>query len=138
LTALVNAASLARQIPAVYVVEDGHWIDEVSESMIADFLAVIPHTPSLVLVTYRPEYEGALARVPGAQTVALAPLSDTETAALVSELLGPSPSVATVGETITERAAGAPLFTEEMVRDLAERGVLRGKPRRLCIDGTGR
>ena len=63
----------------VYVVEDVHWIDEVSESMIADFLTVIPQTPSLVLATYRPEYEGALARVHGAQTIALAPLSDPET-----------------------------------------------------------
>ena len=84
LTALVNAASLARETPAVYVVEDAHWIDEVSESMLADFLTVIPQTPSLVLVTYRPEYEGALTRVHGAQTIALAPLSDSETAALVS------------------------------------------------------
>src|SRR3984957_2415600 len=32
LTALVNAASLARQTPAVFVVEDVHWIDEASES----------------------------------------------------------------------------------------------------------
>ena len=60
LTALINTASLAREAPAVYVIEDAHWIDEVSESMIAEFLTVIPQTPSLVLVTYRPEYEGAL------------------------------------------------------------------------------
>jgi len=126
LTALVNAASLARETAAVYVIEDAHWIDEVSESMITDFVTVIPQTPSLVLVTYRPEYRGALAQVPGAQTVALAPLSDTETAALVSELLGPDRSVVAVGETITERAAGTPFFAEEMVRELAERGVLRG------------
>ncbi|MGB8211145.1 MAG: adenylate/guanylate cyclase domain-containing protein, partial [Mycobacterium sp.] len=84
LTALVNAASLSREAPAVYVVEDAHWIDEVSESMLADFLTVIPQTPSLMLVTYRPEYEGALTRVHGAQTIALGPLSDPETAALVS------------------------------------------------------
>jgi predicted ATPase len=68
LTALVNATSLASQTPAVYVIEDAHWIDEVSESMLADFLTVIPQTPSLVLVTYRPEYEGALTRIHGAQT----------------------------------------------------------------------
>jgi hypothetical protein len=128
LTALVNAASLARQAPAIYVIEDAHWIDEVSESMIADFLTVIPQAPSLVLVSYRPEYEGALARMHGAQTVALAPLSDSETAALVSELLGPDPSVITVGQTITQRAAGTPFFAEEIVRELAERGVLRGQP----------
>jgi predicted ATPase len=34
LTALVNAASLASQTPAMYVIEDAHWIDEVSESML--------------------------------------------------------------------------------------------------------
>ncbi len=126
LTALVNAASVARETPAIYVVEDAHWIDEVSESMLADFLTVIPQTPSLVLVTYRPEYEGALTRVHGAQTIALAPLSDSETAALVSELLGPDPSISRLGQTIAERAAGNPFFAEEIVRELAERGVLRG------------
>ncbi len=127
LTALLNAASLARETPAVYVVEDAHWIDEVSESMIADFLTVIPQTPSLVLATYRPEYEGALARVHGAQIIALAPLSDSETAALVSELLGPDPSNGALGKTIAERAAGNPFFAEEIVWDLAERGVLQGQ-----------
>jgi adenylate cyclase len=48
LTALVNAVALARQTPGVYVV---HWIDEVSESMLADFLAVIPQTLALVFPT---------------------------------------------------------------------------------------
>src|SRR6201987_917002 len=126
LTALLNAASLARETPAVYVVEDAHWIDEVSESMLADFLTVISQGPSLFLVTYRPEYEGALSRVHGAQTIALAPLSDSETAALVSQLLGPHPSVGGLATMIAERAAGNPFFAEELVRELAERGVLRG------------
>ena len=128
LTALVNAASLARQVPTVYVIEDAHWIDEVSESMLADFFTVIPQTPSLVLVTYRPECRGALTRVIGAQTIALAPLSDSETAALVCELLGSDPSVTGFVIMIAERAAGNPFFAEEMVRELAERGVLRGEP----------
>jgi adenylate cyclase len=126
LTALVNAASLARQAPAVYVIEDAHWIDEISESMLADFVTVIPQTPSLVLVTYRPEYRGALSRVPGAQGIALGPLSDSETTALLSELLGPDSSVGGLATVIAERAAGNPFFAEEMVRDLAERGVLAG------------
>ena len=128
LTALLNAASLARETPAVYVVEDAHWIDDVSESMLADLLQVIPQTPSLVLVTYRPEYNGALTREPGAQTIALAPLRDSETAALVAQLLGPDPSVGRLGQTVTDRAAGNPFFAEEIVRELAERGVLRGGP----------
>ena len=127
LTALVNTAALARENPAVYVIEDAHWIDEVSESMIADFLNVIPQTPSLVLVTYRPEYRGALSQVADAQTIVLSPLRDSEAAALVSELLGPDPSVGALGQKIAERAAGNPFFAEEMVRELAERGVLRGE-----------
>jgi class 3 adenylate cyclase len=127
LTALVNAASLARETPAVYVVEDAHWIDAISESMLADFLRVIPQTPSLVLVTCRPEYRGALTQVAGAQTVALGPLSDSETAVLVADLLGPDPTVGEVGQTIVERAAGNPFFAEEIVRELAQRGVLRGE-----------
>ena len=127
LTALVNAASLARQAPAVYVIEDTHWIDEVSESLLADFLTVMPQTRSLVLVIYRPEYRGALTRVADAHTIALTPLSDSETAALVSELLGPHPSNGALGRRIVERAAGNPFFVEEIVRELAERGVLRGE-----------
>jgi class 3 adenylate cyclase len=126
LTALVNAASLAREAPAVYVVEDAHWIDEVSESTLADFLTVIPQTPALTLVTYRPEYRGALAQVADAQTLALTPLSHAETAALITELLGPDPSVDALGETIVDRAAGNPFFAEEIVRELAERDVLQG------------
>ena len=126
LTALLNSAQLARSEPALFVVEDAHWIDEVSESMIADFLAVIPQTPSLVLVTYRPEYQGALAHVAGAQTIALAPLSDAETSTLLTELLGPDASVGQIGEMIAGRAAGNPFFAEEITRDLAERGVLVG------------
>jgi class 3 adenylate cyclase len=104
LTALVNAASLARKTPAVYVVEDAHWIDEVSESMLAEFFTVIPQTPSLVVLTYRPEYRGALIQMAGAQTIALAPLRDSETAALISELLGQDPWVGELGQTIADRA----------------------------------
>ncbi len=81
-----------------------------------------------MVVTYRPEYGGALARVAGAQLVPLAPLSDSETSLLIAELLGPDPSVGGLGQTIAERAAGNPFFAEEIVRDLAERGVLEGQP----------
>lgn len=127
LTGLINASQLARTEPVVFVLEDVHWIDEASESMLADFLTVMLQTPSLVLFTYRPEYRGALQLVPGAQTIALAPLTDADVSTLVAELLGQDPSVATIGRVISERAAGNPLFAEEMTRELAERGVLTGE-----------
>jgi hypothetical protein len=88
---------------------------------------VIPQTPSLVLVTYRPEYHGALQHVAGAQTIALAPLGDAETSTLVAELLGPDPSVGAIGAIIAWRAAGNPFFAEEITHELAEHGVLHGE-----------
>ncbi len=60
--------------------------------------------------------------------IALAPLSDPETATLVGELVGSDPSVAGLATLIVERAAGNPFFAQEIVRDLAERGVLHGQP----------
>ena len=120
LTALVNAASLARRAPAVYVVEDAHWIDEVSNRCLP--LAVIPDA----LADTVPAVSGRVEPgVPGAQSIALAPLSDSETAALVAGLLGPDSSV---GGWPPRSSSGPhnPFFAEEMVRDLAERGVLTG------------
>lgn len=126
LSALINTAMLARTEPALYIVEDAHWIDAVSESMLTEFLAVVPRTRSTVLITSRPEYEGTLTRARGSQTIALAPLDDSNTTALLSELLGPDPSVAELASIIADRAAGNPFFAEEMVRELVQRGVLAG------------
>ena len=81
----------------------------------------------MVLITFRPEYEGTLTRVPGAQTIALGPLGDSDTAALLGELLGSDPSVGELAAIIAERAAGNPFFAEEMVRELVQRGVLAGE-----------
>jgi adenylate cyclase len=128
LTALINTASLARPTPTLYVIEDVHWVDQASEALIADFLTVIPQTPSLVLITYRPEYHGPLSRLENAQSLRLRPLSTSHAAALTTELLGADPSVADLGAVISERAAGNPFFVEEIVRDLAEQGVLDGPP----------
>jgi class 3 adenylate cyclase len=127
LTALINAATLARTDPALYIIEDAHWIDAVSESMLADFLTVIPHTRLMVLITSRPEYQGALTRMPGAEAIALVPLGDWDTAALLGELLGSDPSVGELAAIIAERSAGNPFFAEEMVREFVERGVLTGE-----------
>jgi adenylate cyclase len=127
LTALIIGASLARAQPAVYVIDDAHWIDEVSESMLADFLSVIPQTPALTLITFRPEYQGTLARIAGGQSITLRPLSGAHASQLINGLLGSDPSVDDLAERVASRAAGNPFFAEEIVRDLAERGVLQGE-----------
>jgi adenylate cyclase len=128
LTAFINAAAIANPDPAIYVIEDAHWIDESSESMLADFLKVVPQSRALVLVTYRPEYHRALARLSGAQTIALRPLTELQTSALTTALLGADPSLGGLPTQIAARAGGNPFFIEEIVRDLAGRTVLRGRP----------
>lgn len=135
LTALVNAAWVNRRGSALYVIEDAHWVDEVSESMLADFLTVIRQTRSMMLITYRPEYQGALAAIPGAQTIALRPLNTAQTVALIGELLGTDASVQGLAEVISERAAGNPFFAEEIVRDLAERGSIHGERGSYLLHG---
>lgn len=127
LTGLINTRTLNRSAPALFIIEDAHWADTVSESMLADFLSVVPRTASMVLITSRPEYDGALLRVSGAQSIALGPLSDSDVGSLLSELLGSHPSVGQLAGVIAERAAGNPFFVEEMVRELVQRGVLAGE-----------
>ncbi|MFZ0906232.1 MAG: adenylate/guanylate cyclase domain-containing protein, partial [Mycobacterium sp.] len=137
LTALINAAALARTTPRVFVIEDAHWIDQVSEALLADFLPVVAQTRSLVVITCRPEYRGPLSRIAGGQTIALSPLDDAQTLTLITGLLGADPSVARLTAQIAERAAGNPFFAEEIVRDLADRHVLRGDPGAyVCPGGT--
>lgn len=135
LTALITSASLARPEPTVYVIEDVHWIDEVSESMLADFLAVVPRIPALTLISYRREYCGPLSLIPGAQTIALRPLSAVQTATLTAQLLGAQSQLGDLTARVAERAGGNPFFAEEMVRDLAERGVLDGQPGAYSLRG---
>jgi adenylate cyclase len=127
LAALLKAAAVEGTTPTLCVIEDVHWIDEASESMLAEFVAAVPLTRSLVLITHRPEYRGALSRTPGARSIALAPLTAAQTVALTIALLGTHPSVAGLAAHVAERASGNPFFADEIVQDLAERGVLSGE-----------
>ena len=138
LAALINAAALAQSEPSVYVIEDVHWIDESSESMLAQMISVIPQTPTLVLITSRPEYQGTLSRISGAQTIGLRPLTAEQGSTLAAELLGTDPSLTDVVAQVSARAAGNPFFAEEMVRDLAERGVLEGSRGGYALRGDAR
>ncbi len=123
---LINAVSLARPGPAIYVVDDAQWIDNVSESLLAEFAAALPGMRATLLVVHRPLYAGALSRIPGAHPFSLEPLSNSHIVALIKELLGEDPSVLALAMVIADRAAGLPFAAEEIVRDLAERGELEG------------
>jgi class 3 adenylate cyclase len=136
LTALIKAAWTTQRSPAMYVIENAQWIDEVSESMLADFIAVISRTNSMVLITYRSEYRGVLSRLPDGQTINLAPLSRSETSSLIAEQLGSDVSIADLSVIVAERAVGNPFFVKEIVRDLSERGVLQGHRGRYTFNAA--
>jgi tetratricopeptide (TPR) repeat protein len=121
--------ALAERGPAVLVFEDLHWAD-VGLLDFLDYLADWAiDVPLLVVCTTRPEL---LSRRPGwgggkpnSATVSLAPLSEQDTARLVAALLGQALLPAETQAALLARAGGNPLYAEEYVRMLADRGLLR-------------
>ncbi|MCV7062091.1 ATP-binding protein [Mycolicibacterium vaccae] len=124
--ALVRRCLFDRATPTLYVIEDAHWIDAASESLFAGMAEAPATSASLQLITHRPEYSGALADLRGVVSIVLPPLAEGDTTALLSELLGTDPSLQALTHQIVETSSGNPFFVTEIVRDLAERGVLRG------------
>jgi len=118
---------VARRSPLVLVIEDLHWADPA----LLDFLEQLPDQAGpadlLVVATARP---ALLDRRPGwgagpeATTVSLAPLDDRQTAALLEALLGRSALPPEAQSLLLERAGGNPLYAEEFVRLLTDRGLL--------------
>ena len=118
--------ALADQRPLVLVFEDLHFADDGLLDFV-DYLADwASGVPLLVVATARPEL---LSRRSGwgggkanAVTLSLAALSDEETARLVHSLLERPVLDAELQETLLARAGGNPLYAEEFVRMLSERG----------------
>ena len=119
----------------MYVIEDVHWIDEASESMLTDFLAVVPQIPALTLITYRPEYRGPTEPDAGSADDRTAAAERRAGGDAGRQLVGTDPQLGDLAARVAERAAGNPFFAEEMVRDLAERGVLHGQPGAYSLRG---
>jgi class 3 adenylate cyclase/tetratricopeptide (TPR) repeat protein len=119
---------LAAERATVLVFEDLHWADTALLAFLEHFAEWTEGVPLLVLCTARPElYEshptfGANAR--NAQRINLAPLTDLETAELVSALLKRAVLPAETQQRLLEQAGGNPLYAEEFVRLLADRGNL--------------
>jgi class 3 adenylate cyclase/tetratricopeptide (TPR) repeat protein len=120
--------SIADRGPAVFVFEDVHWADEALLAFLEHLADWAQGVPLLLVCTARPElYEKHPAWGAGlknATTVNLAPLSDADTARLVSALLEQTVLPAETQQLLLERAGGNPLYAEEFVRMLRDRGLL--------------
>jgi class 3 adenylate cyclase/tetratricopeptide (TPR) repeat protein len=122
---LIKAPS--RRHTIMLVIEDLHWIDEASEALLTEMVGAIEGTKTLVLVNFRPEYAPAWQRSPLYRAVPLQPLGEADTRELLRDLAGEDPSLDGLEGPIHARTGGNPFFVEEIVRELAEGGYLKGE-----------
>lgn len=121
-------SGLGRATPTLLVLEDAQWFDSVSWELLE---VVLRHlTNMLVVVTTRPmaPLPPALQRLgaaPGTEQLHLLPLGAADSAALIAQCLGATRVPEVVTELICRRAAGNPLFTEELAYALRDSGVVR-------------
>jgi class 3 adenylate cyclase/tetratricopeptide (TPR) repeat protein len=129
--------SAAARHPLVLVFEDLHWADPALIGFVDHLVDWSTGVPVTVICTARPElYE----RHPGwaggkrnSSTIALSPLSEEETARLLAGLLEQAVLPAELQASLLERAGGNPLYAEEFVRMLRDRGALELHGRALRL-----
>ena len=120
--------------PTVFVCEDVHWADEASVDLLAPLLRLVHELPVLVMLLARPdrdvpgwrligtardEFGDALVELP------LAGLPEDQSRTLVGNLLVIESLPSAPREYILARSEGNPLFVEEVIRMLIDRGLIR-------------
>jgi class 3 adenylate cyclase/tetratricopeptide (TPR) repeat protein len=125
-------AAVASRTPAVVVFDDLHWADVGLIAFIDEIVGRVEAVPLLVVTTARPEF---LERWPAwgegkanASTIALGPLSRDETSAVVEAIIDRTLLPVDTEELLLDRAGGNPLFAQEFVRMLVERGTAATLP----------
>lgn len=123
----------AKNTPLLIVLEDLHWMDDLSHELLQSLLYFIDDVPILICATSRPD--GA-ARVQALSDLAgricpetnvfidLPPLTDEHTEALLSQLLDNPTLPAQLQQDIVDYAEGLPLYLEELLRALIDADVI--------------
>lgn len=111
--------------PVILIVEDIHWIDGASEQLLGKLIESRTQVNLLILQTRRPEYVPGWLGYPAVRTLALEPLAAIDIGALMQTRLGVDHLPDALVHQVTERAGGNPLFGEEILSFLIERGALR-------------
>lgn len=119
---------IAEERPTVLVFEDLHWADDAMIAFLEHLADRAEGVPLLVIGTARPElferHPGFAAGLRNITMINLAPLSEAETARLLSGLLETTALPPELLRLILERADGNPLYAEEFVRLLRDRDLL--------------
>ena len=117
--------------PAVLVFEDLHWADPALLAFLEHLADWSQGVPLVLVCTARPELQEQhptwAAGLRNANTINLAPLTDEETARLIGSLMHRAVLPAETQRALLERAGGNPLYAEEFVRLLSDRGELEGE-----------
>ena len=116
-----------RRTTMVALIEDLHWMDEGSATLLGELISSVEGTQTLAIVNFRPEYEARWSGTPTYRDLSLEPLGPADTREMLRDLAGEDPSLDGLGDLIHERTAGNPFFIEEIVRALAEAGNLEGE-----------
>ena len=117
-----NVAS--RQRTAI-LIEDVHWVDRASATTVAA-LAALQSSNLLVLVTSRSNGSPSWLWHCNAEILALRPLDDGASRAMLDDILGLSSTTYELKARIIRHTANVPLFIEEVCRRLKETGILIG------------
>jgi class 3 adenylate cyclase len=125
--------ALADRQPLVVVLEDLHWADPSSAELLARLLPLASASPVLFCLVARPDRDApgwrlitaAREILGGSLTeITLTALSDAHSRKLVSNLLRIDALPDGLRTRVLEKAEGNPLFVEEVLRMLIDRGVI--------------
>ena len=110
--------------PLVVIFEDLHWIDAETQELLDLLVDNVASARILMLVNYRPEYHHTWGNRTCYTQLRLDPLGGQSADDMLHALLGGDVSLQSLKRLIIEKTQGNPFFIEEIVRALAEQGVL--------------
>jgi class 3 adenylate cyclase/tetratricopeptide (TPR) repeat protein len=105
--------------PLLWIVEDAQWIDSASQSVLGDLAGSLPRLG--VVLAQRP-YAAPAFRQTARELLTMEPLERSDTGRVLAARLGIAEVPEPLLEIIQRRAAGNPLFAEELAGVLVERG----------------
>ncbi|MHA1571353.1 MAG: AAA family ATPase, partial [Alphaproteobacteria bacterium] len=123
---------LARLRPALFVLEDVHWIDPTTWEFLEQLAPGIADARVLILITHRPREARPLASLSHLTSVTLNRLSRAQGKKII-QAAGGAAFPDEVLDQIVTRADGVPLYVEELTRSVAEAG---GEARAVDIPET--
>jgi class 3 adenylate cyclase/tetratricopeptide (TPR) repeat protein len=111
---------------SVLIIEDLHWLDDLSQDFITAIAEAVEGTKIVMVVNYRPTWTPPWS-IPHFTELTLTELGRSDIRQLVQDLIGDAPNLADVVKDIAQQSDGNPFFAEELVRALAQSGKLLGE-----------